>query len=105
MMVVQACESQIVQVGAAAGFPRDDVVHIGEGHVGTARKATVPVPAHHLSALGLGREPFGPALVHGVPDVVVEGDDDGGVTGDPPHRLDIDQAVLLELAGEAARLS
>ena len=34
-------------------------------------------------------------------------DGDGGVTGDPLHRLAIDQADVLELAGErsAARLS
>ena len=63
------------------------------------------VPAHDLSALGRGRETPGPALVHGVPDVVVDGDDDGGVTGDAPQRLAIDQAVTLEVAGQGALLA
>ena len=53
-------QSQVVEVGAASGFPRDDVVDIGEGDVGAAREATTSVPAHHLSALGVGGEPLGP---------------------------------------------
>jgi hypothetical protein len=56
-------------------------------------------------ALGVGVEPSDPALVHGVPDVVVEGDDDGGVTGNPLHRLAIDQAAVSELADEDAQLT
>jgi hypothetical protein len=40
-----------------------------------------------------------------VPDVVVEGDDDGGVTGNPLHRLAIDQAAVSELADEDAQLT
>ena len=40
----------------------------------------------------VGKRP-GPALVHGVADVVVDPDGDGGVTGDPPHHLAIDQSV------------
>src|ERR1700683_4617367 len=66
VMVVHAGEGEIVEVGPATGFPRNDVVDVGEGHVGTAREATVPVPPQHLSALGLGGAPFGPALVHWV---------------------------------------
>ena len=62
------------------------------------------IPAHDLSALGIGRFSPGPALVHGVPDVVVDPDGDGGVTGDPLHGLALDQAVALELAGELASL-
>ena len=53
-----------------------------------------------LSSLGLGWQAAGPALVHGVADVVVDPDGDGGVTGDPPHHLAIDQSVMLELPGE-----
>ena len=63
------------------------------------------VPAHDLSALGRGRESPGPALVHGVPDIVVGGDDDGGVTGDSLHCLGVDQAVTLEVAGQGAVLA
>ena len=104
-VVKQAEQGQIVEVGPAPGFPRNDVVDIGEGHVGAAREATVSIPPHDLSALGIGREPSGPALVHGVPDVVVERHDNGGVTGDPLHGLAVDQAVVLELAGEAGGLA
>ena len=57
-VVKQAEQGQIVEVGAATGFPRDDVVDIGEGHVGAAREATLSVPAHDLSALGIAREPL-----------------------------------------------
>jgi hypothetical protein len=74
MMVVQACEREVVEVGATSGFPRNDVMDIGECHVGTVREATMSIPPHHLSALRLGRESLGSALVHGVPDVVVDGD-------------------------------
>ncbi len=63
------------------------------------------VAPHDLSALGITREPSGPALVHGVPDVVVNRHRDGGVTGDPLYRLAIDQTVVVELAGEGARLA
>ena len=63
------------------------------------------VPPHHLSALGLGREAPGPALVHGVADVVVDGDGDGGVTGDALHGLAVDQAVPFELPGERGALA
>ena len=38
----------------------------------------------------VGRCPPGPALVHGVADVVVDPDGDGGVTGDPAHGLGAD---------------
>ena len=104
-VVEHAEQGQIVEVGPAPGFPRDDVVDVGEGHVGTAREATVTIAPHDLSALGVAREPLGPALVHGVPDVVVEGDHDGGVTGDPLHRLAVDQAPVLELGGQGALLA
>ena len=76
----------------------------GDGHWRRShwciREATMSIPAHDLSTLGLGRESPGPALVHGVPDVVVDRDGDGGVTGDPPQRLGIDQPDVLELTGE-----
>src|SRR5580692_3195457 len=102
VMVVQTGQGQIVEVGAAPGFPRKNVVHIGEGHVGTAREPTMSVPPQDLSALRLGRETAGPALLHGVPDVVVDPNDDGGVTSDPLQRLDVDQTAVLELAGQHA---
>ena len=62
------------------------------------------VSPHHLPALGIGRESPGPALVHGVAGVVVDGDGDGGVTGHPLHGLAVDQAVPLELPGELRAL-
>ena len=100
-MAKETEQGQIVEVGPAPGFPLDDVVDVGEGHVGTTREATPPVPPHHLSTLGIARETSCPALVHGVPEVVVEGHHNGGVTGDPPHRLSVDQATMPELAGQA----
>ena len=63
------------------------------------------IPSHDFAPLSGRREPSGPALVHGVSDLVVEGHDDGGVTGDPLHGLAIDQAVLLELAGQGTLLA
>ena len=60
------------------------------------------VPAHDLAALGIARCAPGPALVHRVPDVVVDPDGDGGVAGDLLDRLGADQAVALELAGQAS---
>ena len=74
----------------------------GEGDVGTAREPALAVPADHLSSLGPGREAPGPALVHGVPDVVVDRHHHGGVTGDALDRLDVDQAMVLELARQLA---
>ena len=73
---------------------------IDEGRVGAVREATMSIPPHHLSALRLGREALGPALVHSVPDVVVDRDGDGGVTGDPSHGLAVDQSMTLEVTGE-----
>ena len=104
-MVVQAHEGEVVEVGPTARFPWNDVMHIGEGHVGTTREATMSVPAHDLAALGIARFSPGPALVHGVPDVVVDRDGHGGVTGDPLHGLDTDQPVTLELARQLALLA
>ena len=51
------------------------------------------VPADDLSSLGTRGEAPRPALVHGVARLVVDSHDHGGVTGDPLHRLDVDQAV------------
>ena len=100
MVVVQAHERQIVEVGPAVRFPRDDVVHVGERHVGAAGKPAVAIAPHHLPALGIGREAPGPALVHGVAGVIVDGDGDGGVTRQPLHGLGVDQAAPLEVPGE-----
>ena len=105
MMVMQAREREVVDIGPAARFPRNDVMHIGEGHVGASGKPAVAISPHHFPALGIGRIPSGPALVHGVAGVVVDGDGDGGVTGDLLHGLPIDQAVLLELSGELRGLN
>ena len=63
------------------------------------------VPAHDLSPLGPGREALGPALVHGVADLVVHGHHDGSIAGEAPHRLDVDQAVVFELAGQVIRIA
>ncbi len=46
------------------------LVKVAFGQLG---EPTVPVAAPELSALGLARFPPGPALVHGVADVVVDG--------------------------------
>ena len=100
VMVMEAHERKVVEVGLASRFPRHDVMHIGEGHVGASGKPAVAVSPHHLPALGIGRESPGPALVHGVADVIVDGDGDGGVARHPLHGLAIDQAVPLELPGE-----
>src|SRR3984957_20884975 len=102
-MVVFAQEGEVGQVGCSSGFPRHDVVHMGEGDVGTAREPTMSVPALDLSALAWTGKTPGPALVHGVPDIVVDRHRNGGVTGDPPHRLAIDQAVPFELARQGRR--
>ena len=58
------------------------------------------VPAHHLAPLGVGGFSPGPALVHGVPDVVVDPDGDGGVTSDLAHHLGADQSATLEVPGQ-----
>ena len=63
------------------------------------------VPALDLAALGVARCPPGPALVHGVTDVVVDPDGDGGVTGDLLDGFCADQAVTLEHTGQIARLA
>ena len=60
MMVMEAVEREVVDIGPTARFPRDDVVHIGEGHVGAAGKPTVAVTPHHLPALGIRRVAPGP---------------------------------------------
>ena len=44
---------------------------IGEFDVGAVREATMSIPPHHLSPLRRGWESLDPALVHGVPDVVI----------------------------------
>ncbi len=103
-MVMSARESQIVQVAQTPEFPRHDVMHVGEGDVGTAREATMSVSAPDLSALGTGREAPGPALVHGVPDVVVDRYGQGALTGELSHRLGVDQPIVLELTRQLAGL-
>ncbi len=101
--MVFAKEDEVGEVGSSSGFPRLDVVHMGEGHVRTAREPTTSVPSLDLSALALSRKTPGPALVHGVPDIVVDRHRNGGVTGDALHRLAVDQAVPLEFAGQGGR--
>ena len=105
MMVMQTEKREVFKVGPAARLPGHDVVGVGEGDVGAAREAAVAVPAHDLSALGVGRLSPGPALVHGVPDVVVDTDGDGGVAGDLADGLGVDQAVALEVPGQLAGLA
>jgi hypothetical protein len=51
-MVVAAQQNHVGQVGTTSGFPSDDVVHDGEGHVAAARVPAVAVPADDLSSLG-----------------------------------------------------
>ena len=65
----------------------------------------MPISSPHFPALGIARKASRPALVHGVPDVVIDRYRDGGVTGDPLHRFAIDQANVLELAGQDGLLA
>ena len=101
-MVVQTKEREILQVGRPAGFPWLDVMGVGEGDVGATREPTMSIPSHDLPSLGIGGCSSGPALVHGVTHVVVDGDGDGGVTRDLADGRSADQAGSLELAGQIA---
>ncbi len=49
-----------------------------------------------------GSDLGGPALVHRVADVIVECDHHAGVTSQSANDLGVDQAVMLELAGQLA---
>ena len=97
--MMMSAEQRYCRGRSAPGLPGHDVMDIGEGHV------VQPGKRHSRSRRLTSRrwacwEALGPSLVHGVPDVVVDPDGDGGVTGDPLDRLGIDQAVTLELTGE-----
>ena len=105
VMVVQAQEGEILQIGPAAGLQGTTWWILVKVTLVTAREAAVPVPAHDLAALGRVGLSAGPALVHGVADVVVDRDGEGGVTGDLAHDIGADEAVTLELAGEGALLA
>src|SRR6185437_733022 len=98
MMDAEQCE--VVDVRRAARGPGLDVMHVGEGDVGAAGETTVPVAASDLPALGRGRISPGPTLVEGVAHIVIEGADEGGITGEPPHDLAVDQTAALELTEE-----
>ncbi len=50
----------------------------------------MPISSPELPALGGGRISAGPPLVHGVPHVVVEGNDKRGVTGQAAHDVGVD---------------
>src|ERR1700678_1215976 len=104
-MVMEALEHHVAEIGQAARFPRNDVMHIGKGHVRAIGEPAMSIPSPYLSALGLGRETPGPAFVHGVSDVVVDRYRNGGVTGDPAHRFGVDEADVIELAGECSALA
>jgi hypothetical protein len=105
MVVVLAEERKVVQIRAAAvAFPPSDVVRIDKDGVGTTGEATVAVTAPEFAALGGGRISSGPPLVHRVPHVVVESYHQGGVAGQPPGHLGIDEAPMLELAAKDAVL-
>ena len=100
-MVIRAEATQIVEVGRPlVAFPLFDVVGDPKEHVATAREATVPIPAHDLAALGGGGRSDLAPLVEGVAHVVVDGDDELGVTGQPPDDVGADQSASLELAAE-----
>lgn len=105
MVVVLAEEREVVQIRApAVAFPPLDVVRIDENGVGTTGEAAVTVAAPEFAALGGGRISSGPTLVHRVPHVVVESDHQGGVTGQPPGDLGVDETAMLELAAQVAVL-
>lgn len=105
MVVVLAEERKVVQIRApAVAFPPSDVVRIDEDGVGATGEATVTITAKEFAALGGGRISPGPPLVHRVPHVVVESDHQGGVTGQPPGDLGIDETPMLELAAQDAVL-
>jgi len=100
VMVVQAQEREVLNVGPPVGLPGHHMVRVGERHVGAAGETAMAVPAHHLSALGVSGLSPRPTLVHRVPDVVIDADRDGGITGDPPHGRGVDQSIAFELAEE-----
>ena len=82
VVVVLAQQNQIVQVGLAAdphGLMWCTLVKVT---LVQPRETAMSIPSHDLPALGIGRKASGPTLVHRVTDVVVEGDDHGGVAGD-----------------------
>jgi hypothetical protein len=73
---------------------------IHERDVRATGKPAVAVSAHDLPALSRCRVPIGPALVHGVTDVVVDRQDHGRVARDAPDGVCADHSVPLELTGE-----
>ena len=101
VMVMLAEQGQVWQVGRAlVRFPPSDVVGVDERGVRAAGEPAVAVPPHDLPTLRLRRIAVGPALVHGVADVVVDRQDDGRVTCDASDRVRTDQPVAFELAGQ-----
>ena len=97
-MVVVAEQREVVDVGPSVGFPGPDVVGVREGRIRAAREPAVPVAAPAPPGAGRRSARSGPALVHGVAHVVIDGDDDGGVAGDSPDGLGAEEAAALEVA-------
>ena len=56
------------------------------------------ISSHDLATLRPARETSGPTLVHRVAEVVIEGNDHGGVASQPAYRVGADQPVTLQLA-------
>ena len=100
VMVVEAQEREVVEVRAPVRFPGHHVVGVGERRVRAPGEPAVAVSAHDLPALGVGRFPPGPALVHRVAHVVVDTDRDRGVACDSSDGLAADEPVSLQLAGQ-----
>ena len=105
MMVVLAEQGQVGEIGWPTAGPFLEVVAVGEEDVVAPRETAVTVPTCDLTSLGGSREVARPALVHRVPDIVIDRYCDGGVTGNPPHRFAIDQANVLELPGQDGLLA
>ncbi len=63
------------------------------------------VSSPHLSMLGARRVPASPPLVHRVPQVVVDGQRDRGVTHHPAYRVEVEQAASLQVAGQLRGLT
>src|SRR6185312_13310150 len=98
MVMMDAEQTQIVEIRrTAVRFPTFDVMGVRERHVRATREPAMSVPPPHLAALGSGRVTACPPLVHRPTGVVVDGQGDGGVAGDPLHGGRAEQAVSLEL--------
>ena len=97
-MVELAQQREVRQVGQATPNPPIQMMGLGEDRVATAGEPATTVPTPNLPPLGCGGEATLAALIHGVPVVIVDRDDKGGVTGQPAHCLETEQSTSLQVA-------